>query len=763
MDYPTIKKRAASSFLALLLAASLSPSIAYAGDAADNADVIPPATSEEPHPQPPTPALEEPPAAAAPTGNEEAAPEAEEPAAPEEPAASEEKPATLAMRMASMSYSFHLGTAWVASPQLPYGTAERYTASDGRVAYCLNAGLHMPTDELSGNYVPTPQIKAAAAFGYPNVQQIGGFDLSADQAQTATQLAIWALNASGKGQTLDLGTLYSLTGGEGQKVIDATLWLYNKALAGYQDTPSTITKPADETAKPFDSSYVRFGPYTVDYTTYVDPYIVSAPAGSFVGKADGTAITPGNNQEFYIYAPVESLKSAGSVAAAVYTRYSSQAWLCWASNSHGDQDMLNTSDPDNTAASLPINLTWSTTTVDKVDGATGKPIADTEFTLAKDDGTGNYVDLYTQVTSDTGKLVFGGLGAGNYRIAETRSNPEYLTGEEGASRTDEQFFVITDASTDEVQVFENDLAQVSCEVDKSTIERTSAAFDGTGYGFANHVGKENYMYHVSGRNTSNAKADEMTIGDNCEFTQYGLRIQWLVTGVGYGDFDGRATLVYQTNKNDKSAPTVLSKPVLSAGFDNPNNPSGKLVDSARPGWIEWANIDVTAPQRLEVADLGLADDEYITGWEIWFGDVDKGMAYGENYAATPADQFYNAAYAGMTGRDVIYGVAATRPLGRYVEGGNTELVIPNSAYSTIYRNNGVLSDRDDDLVETRLVDSFKTTFNYFNGRTGGLASTGDASLLPLACLIALAAISAGAAAFSKRREVCSKDSRDRNE
>lgn len=357
----------------------------------------------------------------------------------------------IASARAGMSYSWRYGTDWVG--YLPYGSAERYTASDGNVAYCLHNGLSMPHDQLWGSYTPTPQIKAVMAYGYPNTTNIGGYSLSADQAQCATQLCVWAWNTSGRGTRVNLADLYSISGAGGDAVLGAARWLYDKAAGGFSNWDvAEIAEPANKTAQPFNGDYVRFGSYLVSMATSANIYLNTAPAGSFLGDEWGNQLpSPGIGSPFWIYVPRAALESSGSTTVYIDAYYKSQTWICWSANNPGSQqDMLNASDPFDAVAYKDLNITWSTSKVTKTDAETGEPIAGTRFSLCKQNASGGWDQLYEGETDGSGELLFGGLGEGWYKVVELSPSDGYMTPGQAGTPVEKTFYVGTEAGSHSV-------------------------------------------------------------------------------------------------------------------------------------------------------------------------------------------------------------------------------------------------------------------------------------------------------------------------
>lgn len=306
------------------------------------------------------------------------------------------------------------------------------------------------------------------------------------------------------------------------------------------------------------------------------------------------------------------------------------------------------------------------------------------------------------------------------------------------------FFEVGELEQRQVQVYENMRIAVEATVDKSTIERTSAGFTslpGQNVSYDN-VNKEQYRYDVAFTNGStNVRADQYAVIDECEFAGLGLRLATLTTPTVESDTDGAYNLWYQTNMTDTSA-------AYSSASATVTNPENEMADGSdripTTGWKLWAEgVSADGRQTLSVEDLGLAEGEYVTRLMLEFGSVEVGFA---------------------TTAPLSYMVYSTVPLA-------AETVIPNTATSHITRNwNGGaqgdgLYDDASDKVETRVIDTFTfedgvshwTASGKWIRRLGSpaISQTGDGLGLivaGLACAASLGALAAFAARHGARGE-----------
>lgn len=418
-------------------------------------------------------------------------------------------------------------------------------------------------------------------------------------------------------------------------------------------------------------------------------------------------------------------------------------------------------------------------TPQKLDMDTKEPIPDTEFTLyqypveLKDgkvitDTSGISADaagwtlVGSAITGADGKTQFSDLPYGYYQLVESRPNLAYASYAESGGK--DRLFILDKHATSEVQVFEDMLIKISCEVYKKTIALTSSGLNASSAGAANNVGHEEYLYHFGARSTSNVWADEFIVVDDLSYvTSLGYRMTILWTGtspVGM-DYDDKMAVLYKTNLTTADEQVVFSYNPLSANPYNPNNPNREAVYSNEPGWRIWAEeLPTTQQVKLEVADLNLKEGEYIIGLKIVYGGVSEGFYTGNGWqleqdphtvkssgkksSSSDSNLLLLSSSEGLL-EDWWYSVVATEDLLPLNKLGD-ETVMRGSITSDIARNNGVLTDNDSDAVETRVIGyfSFPTTSNGLIGmpqiadfptplfpspRPTGIPRTGDNLLL----------------------------------
>jgi hypothetical protein len=385
----------------------------------------------------------------------------------------------------------------------------------------------------------------------------------------------------------------------------------------------------------------------------------------------------------------------------------------------------------------------------KRDVDTQQPVADTEFTLLKypvsfqngaittdttsitaDDPA--WLDQGRLTTNTSGLVTFSSLSYGYYQLIESRPNPLYMSYEESGGTA--RFVKIDRYSTPELQVFEDELIYIGVEVYKNTISLTSAAFstsktDSTNI---NNTGAELYHYDLYFRSTSNVRVDELTIVDPLENASSGqVRVIEVYTPVVFGDSDGYFNLWYQTNRTDSST-KYSEESALSSNPHNPNNP-GQTQVWPSTGWQLWrAKLPTTSSVALKVADLGLAEGEYISALRYEYGSVERGFTNlngglsttqsnksskpaAINWEPQPSDRFYSAAAASAAGlKPATYMVACPEAM-----------LPPSTISSSVYANiarNYVLTDYDFDDVQTQVIEPFELAVKPYEPNEGKTAS-----------------------------------------
>lgn len=365
------------------------------------------------------------------------------------------------------------------------------------------------------------------------------------------------------------------------------------------------------------------------------------------------------------------------------------------------------------------DYTTETFDSEKKDKDTGKPIADTEFTLHKytgdigmDDGAvtldpatldarGEYWEEIEVLTTDThGVVSFENKLYGIYMLVETKANYHYLN----ASETDRELasadpldsariFTIDKNTPATLQTWEDELIQVETTIDKSTIDVTSIGLisksqSENGVNLTN-VGAETYRYDVAfSSGKTNTFADEFWMVDelNMVASPFDLRVTKIYLPTVQNDTAPTVHLLIRTNKSTKDtwdATPVVTKEKEAYHQFSLCDGSSRFVGT---GWRyvgEYSSVESTS---IDIASLKLAKGEYITGLCLYYGAVEEGFT---------------------TVNPLSYDVTATHEL-------LVSTIIPNSAISHISRNwanrngeDGGLQDDDEDNVVTTVITTFE--------------------------------------------------------
>ncbi|MGI6104654.1 MAG: hypothetical protein ACOYD7_00490, partial [Raoultibacter sp.] len=173
---------------------------------------------------------------------------------------------------------------------------------------------------------------------------------------------------------------------------------------------------------------------------------------------------------------------------------------------------------------------------------------------------------------------------------------------------------------------------VSVEVDKDTIKRTSAAFQGRTHSVESsiagvhidNIGEEEYLYNFDFRSTSSIAADELNVIDSLEAVDHGhITVTMFVTPSVYGDKDGIFNVWVKT-KSGTGVSHGSPAPSAHKVYANP----------ASEGWTLWAgSISSTNRERLAIYasdtigsyNLGLSNGDYITDIMLKYGAVEVGF------------------------------------------------------------------------------------------------------------------------------------------
>lgn len=203
----------------------------------------------------------------------------------------------------------------------------------------------------------------------------------------------------------------------------------------------------------------------------------------------------------------------------------------------------------------------------------------------------------------------------------------------------------------EAQTFtmSDDKISVGAKIDKRqeiadpVAEGVSENGDGKNRANLTESEKGEYEYSVDYKNTANTWTDEYTVYDALDGVNDGLaRLDAVMTPQASGDYDGKMNVWYQTNKTpaDYADDKDKANATLDDGHDNPLNVGDNATEAMKngdkdgdgrildyTGWKLWEkDVPTDVAKTLEVSDLGLSADEYVTGLRFEYGRVNEGFA-----------------------------------------------------------------------------------------------------------------------------------------
>ena len=190
--------------------------------------------------------------------------------------------------------------------------------------------------------------------------------------------------------------------------------------------------------------------------------------------------------------------------------------------------------------------------------------------------------------------------------------------------------------------------EINAQIDKRqeiatpVIKETSPNGDGKNKADAQDNSDGSFEYSLDYRSTSSTWTDEFTVYDPLDGVNAGYaKLDSIMTAQGFEDYDGKMNVWYRTNKTpsdytgdiDKANATIDDGHVNpwitgdTRGEDSLKNDSdgdGRIIDYT--GWRLWAkDVPTTAASKLNVDDLKLDSDEYVTAFRFEYGRVEKGF------------------------------------------------------------------------------------------------------------------------------------------
>lgn len=415
-----------------------------------------------------------------------------------------------------------------------------------------------------------------------------------------------------------------------------------------------------------------------------------------------------------------------------------------------------------------IDYRYRDIVAEKTDLDDGSGVPDTEFTLARwtnpddeqarpvecggTDTEGSWVPQSVEATDEDGSRIFHGLTFGYYRLSETLPNRSYAYWNEiEGSTPSDAFFTVGPLEQKQVQVYENKHIALETTIDKSTIAVTSAGFQSlAGQTVSNdNVGTEKYRYDIDfSSGATNVRADQYTVCDPLELNRQGIRLADVYTPIVVNDSDGLLNVWYRTNLSDETR-------CYSEASATTRNPVNALADgtdrlSTRGYRLMAADVDAASRHHFDIADLGLADDEYVTALMLEYGSVEPGFA-----TTSPLTYLVTASHAlANDAGEVVIDNSATSHITR-----NYETTVQSETGETVARDEPVgLWDDAEDRVSTRVIDTFSyegSTRGNGNAAGAGLATTSDTGVPKGFWAVLAVGVSALLAALLIRRTRCS--------
>lgn len=279
---------------------------------------------------------------------------------------------------------------------------------------------------------------------------------------------------------------------------------------------------------------------------------------------------------------------------------------------------------------------YTVVTLSKVEVAGGDEIPGAKLEIQDSDG--GIVDSWT--STDTPHVIER-LVPGKYSLVERMTPNRY----DQATRV--EFEVKDTGEVQHVEMIDAPI-EINAQIDKRqeiatpVIEETSPNGDGKNKADAQDNSDGSFEYSLDYRSTSSTWTDEFTVYDSLDGVNAGYaRLDSIMTAQGFEDYDGKMNVWYRTNKtpSDYTGEIGKANATLEDGHVNPwitgdtrgedslkNDPDGdgRVIDYT--GWRLWEkDIPTTVASKLNVADLKLDSDEYVTAFRFEYGRVEKGF------------------------------------------------------------------------------------------------------------------------------------------
>ena len=279
---------------------------------------------------------------------------------------------------------------------------------------------------------------------------------------------------------------------------------------------------------------------------------------------------------------------------------------------------------------------YTVVTLSKVEVAGGDEIPGAK--LEVQDSDGGVIDSWT--STDTPHVIER-LVPSKYSLVERMTPNRY----DQATRV--EFEVMDTGEVQHVEMIDAPI-EINAQIDKRQeiatpiIKETSPNGDGKNKANAQDNSDGSFEYSLDYRSTSSTWTDEFTVYDPLDGVNAGYaRLDSIMTAQGFEDYDGKMNVWYRTNKtpSDYTGDIDKANATVDDGHENPwitgdtrgedslkNDPDGdgRIIDYT--GWRLWSkDVSTTTASKLDVADLKLDSDEYVTAFRFEYGRVEKGF------------------------------------------------------------------------------------------------------------------------------------------
>ena len=333
------------------------------------------------------------------------------------------------------------------------------------------------------------------------------------------------------------------------------------------------------------------------------------------------------------------------------------------------------------------------------------------------------------------------LAPGEYTLIERMTPRNHDVAEEVTFTVEETGTVQSVAMHDEPISIEGELDKRQ-QIADPTAPGTEENGDGKNRAEVTVSENGSFEYYLDFRSTSNTWTDEFTVEDRLTAAVDGLAtLDGIVTPVSTGDYDGKMNVWFRTDRTpvDELKPDDANA-TLDDGHENPwlNHEStrealgddGRVVDYF--GWRLWQqDVPTDKPSSLNVADLGLGENERIVGIRFEYGRVDPGFTTrsdGWDREDLKDEHDDVAEVEPEPEQNLAPVIVRMRVSDAYVEG----TVLSNDARVDLYRNGG--GDGLEDHDEDRVVQTPKTVPSPLPQTGAGFAS-GMVACLAVAAML----------------------------